>query len=353
MTAQELLKKCEAEGVALKTNRGQIDVDWNKSRRGRDEDLARQIVRNKPEILRLLGDKFVPLSREEVLNAYANRLETKEDKRGWIFTGIPGFDGTSLGTRPHYFAILGARPHVGKTGFMIQWADNIAMTVGPVLVITCEQSTEDLSERILSQAALVSKAGHTPQLARREAARKWPVFYHEGQTRFEDVVELIQRMRVLWRQLAAVFIDYLGLLRAPEGRYGTSEEKISAISQGLKNLALAERVPIIALHQLNRDTNKSVDRKPTIDNLRGSGQLEQDADQIALMWRPDLKSNKVEIDFAKNRNQGKLGVIHLLYDQSTGRFTDDPDPTLPKPTRPQAAPTRGHWQDDWREEEPI
>lgn len=326
MTVEQTLQTLASYGVSVRLDeRARLLADWGEVDGPTREHLAKLIVSVRPELHRHLGDPHVPRSQQEICADYLERYRTGIDKKGWIYTGWRVLDGLIGGLRPTAFVVVAARPGVGKTSFCLQWADAIAAHKGrPVCFISCEMDYEELSERVVSQFSGVSPRYHSADNIRMTLERKSPVYYYEGSTEFLHVVERIQRMRLLYNDLAAVFIDYLGLIDPPPGRYGSDTEKVGAISRGLRNLARDERVPIIALHQINRENEKLTDKRPQKHQLRGSGQIEQDATHILLLHSddpPEQETIKMDVHVAKNRG-GKEGRVRLSFVRSVTSFNE-------------------------------
>lgn len=327
MSAEQILSTLAAHSVTVRLDeRARLIADWAHVDDPATKDrLAKLINDSRPELYRHLGDPHVPRSQEEICRDYLERHAKGVDKNLWIYTGWRILDGVIGGIRPTGFVVVGARPGIGKTSFCLQWADAIAsFSNRPVCFISCEMDYDELGERVVSQYAGVSPRHHTAANIRATAERRSPVYYYEGSTEFLHVVERIQRMRLLYKDLAAVFIDYLGLIDPPPGRYSSDTEKVGAISKGLRNLARDERVPIIALHQINRENEKLADKRPAKHQLRGSGQIEQDATHILLLHTedpPEQETVKMEVHVAKNRG-GKEGRVRLDFVRSLTTFNE-------------------------------
>jgi replicative DNA helicase len=135
-------------------------------------------------------------------------------------------------------------------------------------------------------------------------------------------------------KLSAVFVDHIGLIK-PSDRQLPRQEQVADISRGLKILAKDLRIPVIAICQLNRQTESRGDSRPRLSDLRESGAIEQDADNVLLLYRESYydrtcSSTELEVIIAKQRN-GPTGIVHLYYDQTTGRMEDLTKKTPPTP----------------------
>lgn len=326
MNPEQIIETLGGLGARLKLDeRGRLLMEWGEVESRLRDGLAGLVASNRLALHRHLGDTHVPRSQEEICLDYLERQRAGVDKGCWVYTGWRPLDSLMGGTRPTGFVIVGARPGIGKTSFCLQWADQIASKTGrPVCFISCEMDYEELSERVVSQFTFVPARNHQAANIAATAERRTPVYYYEGQTEFVQIVERIYKMRLLYNDLAAVFIDYLGLIEPPPGRYGSDTEKVGAISKGLRNIARDERVPIIALHQINRENEKLIDKRPQKHQLRGSGQLEQDATQILLLHSedpPDQEKVTMEVHLAKNRG-GKEGRVRLDFRRSITAFVE-------------------------------
>jgi replicative DNA helicase len=125
--------------------------------------------------------------------------------------------------------------------------------------------------------------------------------------------------------LALIVVDYLQLMR-PDGRHSSRREDVTAIGQALKGLAKDLNVPVLALSQLNRVSESRNDKRPQLHDLRESGDLEQTANTVVLMYRdelndPDAMPGVTEVIVAKHRD-GPEGVAHLIFQKQLARFVD-------------------------------
>jgi len=236
-----------------------------------------------------------------------------------IETGIPPLDRAIGGFRDGQLIILAARPSVGKSALASQIAVNVAKLTGRVLFISLEMSGHELAARTIAfetGLAMGSLLDGTLSDAERKNVQERAKQYLEFPMYVEDrstmttrrLASLVKRYTAKER-LSLVVVDYLGLI---EGENKQSlRESTEQISKALKQLAKSEKVPIIALSQLNRDSEKGEKSiaLPTLSQLRNSGSIEQDADIVLLLHRESRTAKDAAIIIAKGRNVRTGGVL--------------------------------------------
>lgn len=262
------------------------------------------------------------------------------DKLSGVTSGFPSIDKITHGWQKTDLLILAARPAVGKTAFALNLATNAAKSQIPVAFFSLEMSSGQLIRRILSCESEVwlekiSKGkmedSDMKQLYQRgvQVISKLPL--HIDDTAALNIFELRAKARRLKAKenIGLIIIDYLQLMSGTnKGRGGNREQEISEISRGLKALAKELEVPIIALSQLSRETEKRSDNAPKLSDLRESGAIEQDADGVMFMYRPEYygihrtaegesNTGETNITFAKYRNgsPGKVTLTAQLWIQ--------------------------------------
>ena len=249
-----------------------------------------------------------------------------------IKTGLEPIDSTlGGGMLPGGFYILAARPGCGKTALALQIADNAAKE-GAVLFVSLEMDVSQLQARRLSRRTGISSsrllldehltAGEWQAVKTANAELAHLPLYANGK---EGCTVLdVRSMARHIKGLSLIVIDYLGLLH-PERSRSSRYEEITAISNSLKGLARSLKIPVLCLAQLNRASEQRADKTPGLADLRDSGAIEQDADAVLLMHRPDLyESERGELVFvsaqvAKNRHAG-MKSFQLGFSLQTGRF---------------------------------
>lgn len=278
-----------------------------------------------------------PVRMHDAIHAALNEIDTRQARGGGLAglsTGFGQIDQITGGLEPGQLVILAARPSAGKTALALNIADHVAAAGTPVLFFTLEMSVQELGMRLLSSRTGVPMADMrggsvSPEDWRRlaDADRDTagiPLFIDDrpGIT----VAYARAKARKIRRQhgLGLIVVDYLQLMKGP-GENRTQE--VGGISRGLKALAKELRVPLIALAQINRAVESRTDKRPLMSDLRESGDIEADADVIAMLHREEGPGMQDLIALAvrKNRN-GPLGDVTLAYDAPRLRFSDaDPD----------------------------
>lgn len=252
-------------------------------------------------------------------------------------TGFYDFDQMTSGLQPANLIILAARPAMGKTAFALNIAQNVGLrTDKAVAIFSLEMSKKELMKRLLASEAEVDarrmSSGHLQPQDWEKITTVMTSFSDNSKIYIDDTGGLsVADMRAKCRRLAMaeknlglIIIDYLQLMQGnnPNDR----NQEVSAISRGLKILAKELNVPILALSQLSRGSEKRNDKRPMLSDLRDSGAIEQDADIVLFIHReeyydkenPDLKG-KAELIIAKNRS-GPVDTIDLLFQANITKF---------------------------------
>ena len=271
-------------------------------------------------------------------------LEEKKNQKDGL-TGVPtGFtalDRVTSGWQNSDLVIIAARPGMGKTAFVVSAMRNAAVDFKkPVAIFSLEMSSLQLVNRLISaEAELDSEKIKKGSLADYEWAQlnhkiaalsAAPIFIDD--TPALSIRELRTKCRRLkaHHDVALIIVDYLQLMSGnSDGRGGNREQEIASISRALKGIAKELNVPVLALSQLSRSVEtRGGDKKPQLSDLRESGSIEQDADMVIFLYRPeyykiteDEMGNPTqgmgEVIIAKHRN-GSLETVQLKF---IGRFT--------------------------------
>ena len=260
----------------------------------------------------------------------------ERDQYVGIPTGISALDEVTSGLNRSDLIIVGARPGMGKTSFALNVARNVAVQQKRVVaVFNLEMSREQMVNRLLSSEARVSsKKLRTGDLTPEEWGRisaassvlcQAPMYLDD--TASITVPEMKARLRRV-HNLGFVVIDYLQLMHSPK-RTDNRVQEVSEITRSLKIMAKELNVPIMVCAQLSRGTEKQANHRPALADLRESGSIEQDADQVLFLYRPEYYSNNdqdptaaptadvAEVIVAKNRH-GELRTVELAW---AGEFT--------------------------------
>jgi replicative DNA helicase len=276
-------------------------------------------------------------------------LRHRQDEITGVPSGFPSLDKITYGWQQTDLIILAARPAVGKTAFALNLARNAALHPTkpvPVAFFSLEMSSAQLVQRILSAESeiLMEKIarGRLEEHEMKQLYKKGidrlataPIFIDD--TPALNIFELRAKCRRLKNKhnVGCIIIDYLQLMSGTgDNRNGNREQEISRISRDLKGLAKELQVPIIALSQLSRavESRKEGEKIPQLSDLRESGAIEQDADMVMFLYRPEYygitanemgESNKGEthVKIAKHRN-GALDTIKLRALLHIQKFTE-------------------------------
>lgn len=276
-------------------------------------------------------------------------LRKKEDGLTGVPTGFTELDRLTSGFQPSDLIILAARPGMGKTALVLSLARNAAAEFGkPVAMFSLEMSALQLAQRVIAMEAEISGSKmRNGQLedyeweqlnAALERVSEIPIYIDD--TPGINIFELRAKARRLKMQhdIQIIIIDYLQLMSGGgDNQRGNREQEVSAISRALKGLAKELSVPIIALSQLSRAVEvRGGSKRPQLSDLRESGSIEQDADIVAFIYRPEyygidedeegqsLKGT-AEVIVAKHRH-GALKTIRLRFIDEFARFSDLDDP---------------------------
>lgn len=246
-------------------------------------------------------------------------------------TGIFDLDAVTNGLHPEEFTVIGARPGIGKTTLALQIASKIAEKNIPVGIISLEMSDTQLIQKIISREANVDsnklRLGNLDNneqdkisLAIGEITTK-PFFINTRARSIQDI-ELYARRLKNKNDLGLLIVDYLQLVKS-KNKFNSREQEVAEISRGLKLLSLELQIPIIGLCQLNRNAARTT--IPTLADLRESGAIEQDADNVIFLYKendddeePKIVENVV-LDLQKQRAGGLTKVV-VRFDKKTSRF---------------------------------
>lgn len=285
---------------------------------------------------RRLKHDLQPIS--DVLSDYYDRIDTlakRPDEIVGVPTGFVDLDRMLTGLQPSDLLIIAGRPGQGKTGFLLSVAKNAGLTHKKhVAIFSLEMSNEQVVQRLIAQeTGIDSQRLRTGKLQENE----WPLFTHSievfGDTHIylDDTPAITPlQLRTKCRRLHLEFgldliiVDYLQLMSG-DTRNDNRVQEVSYISRNLKVLARELNVPVLAAAQLSRAVEQRSDKRPVLSDLRESGSLEQDADIVMFIYRPDqyekdtAKQNIAEIIVAKHRN-GPVGSVELIFRGALAKF---------------------------------
>ena len=272
------------------------------------------------------------------------KAATQQDGLSGLRTGFTGLDKITSGWQNSDLIVIAARPAMGKTAFALSMAKNMAVNFGiPVAIFSLEMSNVQLVNRLIVNVTEIPgtkiKNGQLADYEWKQLDIKLKDLYdaniYVDDTPSLSVLELRTKSRRLVREygIQCIFIDYLQLMNASEMNFKSREQEVSMVSRSLKALAKELNIPIIALSQLNRDLEKragSEGKRPQLADLRESGAIEQDADMVCFIHRPeyykifeDENQNSLigiaEIIVAKHRN-GATGDVRLRFKSEFAKF---------------------------------
>ncbi|MCH5228817.1 MAG: replicative DNA helicase [Muribaculaceae bacterium] len=282
-------------------------------------------------------DPVINTALEQIQNAANN-----ESGLSGLDTGYRDLDKITSGWQNSDLIIIAARPAMGKTAFVLSMAKNMAIDNNiPIAIFTLEMSNVQLIKRLISNVASLEgekiKSGRlTPEEEDRLNSRIRTVYgapLYLDETPGLSISELRTKARRLVREkdVRMIMIDYLQLMNATGLKLGSREQEVSTISRSLKALAKELDIPIIALSQLNRSTESREDKRPVLSDLRESGAIEQDADIVCFIHRPeyytraaqDGEGNNIKglayLIVAKHRSGG-VGDVKLHFISKYAKF---------------------------------
>jgi replicative DNA helicase len=267
----------------------------------------------------------------------------REDGLHGVPSGFTGLDRITMGWQKTDLIIIAARPSMGKTAFVLSMARNMAVDHNrPVAVFSLEMSSLQLVNRLI--AAETELGSHKIKNGKLEEW-EWALLHSKiarlsnsplfiDDTPALSIFEFRAKCRRLKMQhkIQAVVVDYLQLMTAGTDNRGSREQEVSTISRSLKAIAKELDIPIMALSQLNRSVESREGKRPQLSDLRESGAIEQDADIVIFIHRPeyygitdDENGNSLrglaEIIIAKHRN-GATEDIRLSFRKELAKFSD-------------------------------
>lgn len=276
--------------------------------------------------------------------AHMQEASKRKDDLSGVPSGFTVLDRITSGWQPSDLVIIAARPSMGKTAFVLSMARNMAVNHNQaVAIFSLEMASLQLVNRLL-----VAETELPSDRIRNGRLEKWewqqldykikslveaPIFIDD--TPAISVFELRAKCRRLknLHDVKIIIIDYLQLMTGPPETKGNREQEVSTISRSLKGIAKELNVPILALSQLNRSVEtRTGSKRPQLSDLRESGAIEQDADLVLFIHRPekygmdmDNEGNSLrglaEIIIAKHRN-GAIGDVNLKFRDEFAKFSD-------------------------------
>ncbi len=283
---------------------------------------------------------YTPLS-DLLVDAF-NRMENLHKNRGalrGLKTGFADLDKYTAGFQKGDLIIIGARPAMGKTTFAQNLAYNIAeINKKAVLFFSMEMAKSEIIDRMIAPVAGVDAWDiRTGNISDDDFSKigdalgdmsEVPILIDD--TSSMTILELRNKARRAAHDndLGLIIVDYLQLIQGSERYAGQRTQEVTEISRGLKILARELEIPVIALAQLNRSVTGREDPRPVLSDIRESGSIEQDADLVMFIHRPDyynknkpdyVETNITELIMAKHRH-GPINTVELFFDKQKNRF---------------------------------
>lgn len=287
----------------------------------------------------------------DLLSQATKQIQSTTENNG--VTGVPSglheVDKITAGWQKADLIIIAARPGMGKTAFVLSAARNAAVDFKvPVAIFSLEMSSIQLVTRLIAGETELGndklKRGNLMDYEWKQYNSRItklsgvPIFIDD--TPSLSIFDLRAKCRRLKAQkgIGLVIIDYLQLMRSDDKKSGNREQEISYISRNLKGLAKDLDIPVIALAQLSREAEKTTDKRPLLSHLRESGSIEQDADVVGFLYRPeyynflvDEEGNDLkgigELIISKHRN-GATGTAKLRFIDQFAKFTNLDKPSF-------------------------
>jgi len=274
---------------------------------------------------------------------HIEKLQSSSTGVTGVPTGFPDLDRMTTGFQKGDLCIVAARPSMGKTSWVLNVAANAAITHEiPVAIFSLEMSSEQLVQRFLcAEGRIDAQKLRKGRLGQEEHQRlaaaaghlnTAPIWIDDSPS--INVLEIRAKARRLQSELRSdgkdlglVVIDYMQLMSGTV-RAESRVQEVSQISRGLKALARELEVPVVALSQLSRGPEQRTDKRPMLSDLRESGSIEQDADLVMFLYRPEYYAaaekreeleGKAELIVSKQRN-GPTGVVPLYFQKAYTRF---------------------------------
>ncbi|HEV8541687.1 MAG TPA: replicative DNA helicase [Verrucomicrobiae bacterium] len=329
---RRMIQTCTAAVARVYEHEGKVDALL--------DEVERDVLKISEE--RIEGSSLLI---KDLVHRAINTIEDYHQRQGMltgIGTGFLDFDKMTSGMHGGEMIVIAARPSMGKTSLVMNIVEHVVLEEKlPVGVFSLEMTADSLVLRMLCSRARVNLRNiRDGFLAERDfpkltgAAGKLataPLYIDDSAGL--SILQLRAKARRMYQQYGVklIVIDYLQLLNGGSSRVENRQQEVAQISNGVKSLAKELNVPVIVLSQLNRELEKDKSRKPRLSDLRESGAIEQDADLIALLYKPEegkededgpaQESDAIPVNLliAKQRN-GPTGDVHLTFFKGFTRF---------------------------------
>lgn len=295
-----------------------------------EEDGYIEIAQKAIDDARSQGCSDVKPAGEDVIRAF---LDIGKDENG-IHTGFAFLDRLTGGLKPKHVTVVAGRTSMGKTSFAINVAVNVVMSGKIVVFFSLEMPKTDILKRACFCLAQASRRDVIEGNAKKvialsdaaEALAKQRFYVFDDVASLEHIRSKCWEIRQRERGIDLIVIDYLGRMRAAFRKNGTREQEVSELSRSVKDMAMQLDVPVVLLAQLNRAAENRKPPEPILADLRESGAIEQDADEVFFLYRPSVygeseDEREAHLFIAKNR-YGSIGEVPLRWVGEHFRYED-------------------------------
>lgn len=263
----------------------------------------------------------------DTLDMIEKNMKNKNDYS--LYTGMLDLDQLTCGLHNEELTIIGARPGMGKTTFALQIADYIAKKKIPVMFISLEMSEEQIITKLIAKETRINSAKmRLGTLTDQEAVKVYEAgaeleeksLYITSNLRTIQQIEVEARKLKNKKNIGLIIIDYIQLIKSSQ-KFNLREQEVADITRTLKLLTLELKIPIIGLCQLNRNATR---QEPMLSDLRESGAIEQDADNVIFIYQEeetDAAAPVVTIKLAKQR-AGSTGKVNMIFRKVYSEFVN-------------------------------
>ena len=263
----------------------------------------------------------------DTLDMIEKNMKNKNDYS--LYTGMLDLDQLTCGLHNEELTIIGARPGMGKTTFALQIADYIAKKKIPVMFISLEMSEEQIITKLIAKETRINSTKmRLGTLTDQEAVKVYEAgaeleeksLYITSNLRTIQQIEVEARKMKNKKNIGLIIIDYIQLIKSSQ-KFNLREQEVADITRALKLLTLELKIPIIGLCQLNRNATR---QEPMLSDLRESGAIEQDADNVIFIYQEeetDAAAPVVTIKLAKQRT-GSTGKVNMIFRKVYSEFVN-------------------------------
>ena len=268
--------------------------------------------------------------KEQIINTLDMIEKNMKNKNDYsLYTGMLDLDQLTCGLHNEELTIIGARPGMGKTTFALQIADYIAKKKIPVMFISLEMSEEQIITKLIAKETRINSTKmRLGTLTDQEAVKVYEAgaeleeksLYITSNLRTIQQIEVEARKMKNKKNIGLIIIDYIQLIKSSQ-KFNLREQEVADITRTLKLLTLELKIPIIGLCQLNRNATR---QEPMLSDLRESGAIEQDADNVVFIYQEeetDAATPVVTIKLAKQR-AGSTGKVNMIFRKVYSEFVN-------------------------------